>query len=75
MQLLGKVQRYLQKTGLPPTLFGRLSVNDPRLVGDMINGRTPRQRMIARIEAYIAAHANQRYVPGPKGNRLRGRRR
>ena len=41
---------------MPPTLFGRRTINDPRLVEDLLNGRQPRQRTVARIDAFIAAH-------------------
>lgn len=54
MSVLGKIERYLRKTEMPPTRFGRLAVNDPRLVGDMRKGREPGQRVVARIEAFLA---------------------
>jgi hypothetical protein len=63
MNVLARVQRYLKSTGLPPTLFGRLVVNDPRLVGDMRNGRELGKVIRARIEAYIAAHPDHRHIP------------
>lgn len=56
MAVFGKVQRYLRRTGMPPTVFGRGAANDPRLIGDMANGREPGPRMRARIDAFIAAH-------------------
>jgi hypothetical protein len=54
MSVLGKIERYLRKTEMPPTRFGRLAVNDPRLVGDMRKGREPGPRVLARIEAFLA---------------------
>jgi len=54
MSVLGKIERYLRKTEMPPTRFGRLAVNDPRLVGDMRKGREPGRRVVARIEAFLA---------------------
>ncbi|MDB5705871.1 MAG: hypothetical protein JWN66_2987 [Sphingomonas bacterium] len=54
MSVLRKIDRYLKKTAMPPTRFGRLAVNDPRLVGDLKNGREPGKRVIARIEAFLA---------------------
>lgn len=53
MSVLRKVENYLRRSAMPPTKFGRLSVNDPRLVGDLRNGREPGMRMIARIEAFL----------------------
>lgn len=52
--VLPKIQKFLRRTGMPATKFGRLAVNDPRLVGDLRNGREPRARTVARIEAFLA---------------------
>ncbi|MEO5866799.1 MAG: hypothetical protein ABIQ19_06775 [Sphingomonas sp.] len=55
--VLGKIDRYLRATGMPPTKFGRLAVNDPRLVRDLRAGREPGPRMVARVEAFIGKQA------------------
>lgn len=57
MSMLRKIELYLKKNAMPPTRFGRLAVNDPRLVGDLKNGREPGSRVVARIEAFIARGA------------------
>lgn len=54
MAILGKVERYLRKHGIPATKFGRLAVRDPRLVGDLRNGRELRAKTLARVEAFLA---------------------
>ncbi|WP_394652490.1 hypothetical protein [uncultured Sphingomonas sp.] len=54
--LVTKVRRYLQRTGMPRTVFGRCTINDPRLVDDLLAGRQPRPDTTARIEAFIASH-------------------
>ena len=59
MSVLGKIERYLRKTEMPPTRFGRLAVNDPRLVGDMRKGREPGPRVVARIEAFLTQGSEQ----------------
>ncbi len=51
-----KIERFLRRTDMPATRFGRLAAGDPRLVPDLRNGREPRPRMVARIEAFLAAH-------------------
>lgn len=56
MSLLGKVNRYLRETEMPPTRFGRLAVRDPRLVGDLRRGREPGGSVVARVERFIAEH-------------------
>ena len=58
--VLERVRRYLKVTGMPPTVFGRAAVNDPRLVGDLINGRQPGTAIAARIDAFIASHPEPR---------------
>lgn len=54
MSLLSKIDSFLRRTGMPPTTFGRRTVNDPRLVGDMRLGRMPGPAVTARVEAFIA---------------------
>ncbi len=54
MSLLLEIDRYLRRTGMPSTKFGRLTVNDPRLVGDLRRGRQPGPRTVARVQAFIA---------------------
>ena len=53
MSVLRKVEIYLRKNNMPETRFGRLAMNDPRLVRDLRNGREPGTRTAARIEAFI----------------------
>lgn len=55
MEILGKVERYLREHDLPQTKFGRLAVRDPRLVGDLRNGRELRPRTLKRVEAFMAS--------------------
>jgi hypothetical protein len=40
--------------GVPPARFGVEAVRDPRFVFDLRNGREPRARTVAKVEAYIA---------------------
>lgn len=56
MSLLIEIDRYLRLTGMPPTKFGRLTVNDPRLVGDLRRGRQPGPHTIARARAFMSEH-------------------
>lgn len=55
-----EVEKFLKRTGMPPTKFGRLAVNDPRLVGDLRNGREPGSRVAARIMTFIAGQVAAR---------------
>ena len=61
--LIRQIETFLRRTGMPWTKFGRLAAHDPRFVGDLRNGRTPRPETEARVERFIArfgeaAHAN-----------------
>ena len=60
MAVLPKIHKFLRRSGMPESKFGRLAVNDPRLVRDLRNGREPRSRTVARIEAFLAAHGDAR---------------
>ncbi len=53
MSVLIKINRYLRATGMPVSKFGRLAVNDPRLVHDLKRGREPGPTIVARVEAFI----------------------
>ena len=55
MNVPGKIERYLHKTGKKPTRFGREAANDPRLVFDIRRGRAIGTRLTARIEAFLEA--------------------
>lgn len=51
--LLTRIQAFLDETGMPPTLFGRRAVRDPRLVHDLLRGRQPGTRMECRVEHFM----------------------
>ncbi|MBA4771641.1 MAG: hypothetical protein H2054_00860 [Sphingomonas sp.] len=56
MSVLVKVDRFLRATGMAPTRFGVLTLNDPALVRDLRRGRLPRPDTVARIDQFIAEH-------------------
>ena len=51
--LIREIEKFLCRTGMPATQFGRLAVRDPRLVSDLRNGREPRRRMVIRVEHFM----------------------
>ena len=57
--LLTNIERHLRVTRQSPTRFGRDAVRDPRLVFDLRRGREPRDRLTARVLAYIAARGGE----------------
>lgn len=52
--LLREIERFLRVSGMKPTVFGRASVRDPRLVHDLRNGREAGSRMVERVRAFMA---------------------
>jgi 2,4-dienoyl-CoA reductase-like NADH-dependent reductase (Old Yellow Enzyme family) len=54
MQLLKRVERYLQRSGMTATRFGRDSIRDPSFVHQLRQGREPRRGTEERIDAYLA---------------------
>jgi len=54
MSTLRRIERFLRATEMPPTRFGRLAINDPRLVRDLRNGRELRAGTVSRIETFLA---------------------
>ena len=53
MELLPRIERYLRRSGTPPTRFGLVAARDPRFVFDLRNGRCPRRPLAARIAAFL----------------------
>ena len=57
--LIRKIDRFLARTGMPVTKFGRLAAPDPRLIGDLRNGREPRPSLSSRIEHFMNTYGKQ----------------
>ena len=53
MELLHRVEAFLKKTAMPPSVFGRAAVHDPRLVVDLRNGREPGVKIRSRVEHFM----------------------
>ena len=51
--LLRRIEAYLRRSRTSATRFGIEVARDPKLVAELRNGRIPRPRMQARIEAYL----------------------
>ena len=54
--LLPRIERFLRRTNMPWTKFGRLAAHDPRFVADLRNGRIPREETAARVDAFMQAY-------------------
>ncbi|WP_338424782.1 hypothetical protein [Sphingopyxis kveilinensis] len=51
--LLQRIEAFLKESAMPPTVFGRAAVRDPRLVSDLRGGREPGTRLKARVEHFM----------------------
>jgi 2,4-dienoyl-CoA reductase-like NADH-dependent reductase (Old Yellow Enzyme family) len=55
--LIARIEKFIARGGLSATSFGMKSVNDPRLVADLKDGRELRRKTRERIEAFIRGDA------------------
>ena len=60
--LIRQIEKFLRETGMPWTKFGRLAVHDPRFVGDLRNGRTPRPETETRVEHFMNTYLESRHA-------------
>lgn len=54
--LIRTIEKFLRAYGVSATTFGRLTVQDPRFVYDLRNGREPRPDTEARVQAFITGY-------------------
>ena len=54
--LIRSIEKFLRKTGMPATKFGRLATHDPRFVLDLRNGRIPRTSTERRVELFMSTY-------------------
>lgn len=51
--LLQRIEDFLADSAMPPSVFGRAAVHDPRLVSDLRGGREPGLDVIGRTEHFM----------------------
>ena len=51
--LLQRIEAFLKESAMPPSVFGRAAVRDPRLVSDLRGGREPGREIICRLEHFM----------------------
>ncbi|HEV2597323.1 hypothetical protein [Sphingopyxis sp.] len=51
--LLQRIEAFLRESAMPPSVFGRAAVHDPRLVSDLRGGREPGLYVICRVEHFM----------------------
>ena len=60
--LIRKIEKFLRRTNMPATKFGRLAAQDPRFVLDLRNGRMPRPHTEKRIEHFMNNYAEAHHA-------------
>lgn len=55
--IIADVERFLKRTGMADSAFGRASVNDWKFVRDLRGGRRVWPETEAKIRAFMANHA------------------
>ena len=76
--LLQRIEAFLKESAMPPSVFGRDAVRDPRLVSDLRGGREPGLQLTCRIEHFMNKWRADRRAGhvAPQGDRrLRAMRR
>lgn len=65
--LLQRIEAFLKESAMPPSVFGRDAVRDPRLVSDLRSGREPGRAVTCRAEHFMnkwrADHIVGRVIP------------
>ena len=69
--LLQRIESFLKESAMPPSVFGRDAVRDPRLVSDLRGGREPGRRLICRVEHFMNKWRADRHAGRvvPQGDR------
>jgi len=69
--LLQRIEAFLKESAMPPSVFGRAAVHDPRLVSDLRSGREPGRRVICRVEHFMNKWRADRHAGrvAPRGDR------
>jgi hypothetical protein len=69
--LLQRIDAFLKESAMPPSVFGRAAVRDPRLVSDLRGGREPGRDVICRVEHFMNKWRADRRAGavGPRGDR------
>ncbi|MGB7374060.1 MAG: hypothetical protein WA922_07925 [Pontixanthobacter sp.] len=60
--LICSIEKFLRRTGMPATKFGRLAAHDPRFVLDLRNGRMPRPRTEEKVHGFMLKYEGNAHV-------------
>jgi len=59
MHIKRRIERYLRRTRISPTRFGREALGDPRFVSDLRKGRELREKTLRRVNAWLDRHEGE----------------
>ena len=54
--LLTEIESFLDRTGTPPSVFGRNAISDPNFVWNLRAGREPRFSTVKRVMKFIESN-------------------
>lgn len=60
--LIRRIEKFLRRTGMPWTRFGRLAAHDPRFVADLRNGRLPRPATERRVDCFMTSYGENSHA-------------
>jgi hypothetical protein len=63
-----RVEAYLSRTGMKPSLFGLLACKDQSFVSDLGNGREPKLSTIERVDQFMRDHPDGAGWPDGNGS-------
>ena len=72
-RLLQRIEAFLRESAMPPSVFGRAAVGDPRLVSDLRGGREPGSRLKYRVEHFMIKWRADRHMDRVPQNGRAGR--
>lgn len=70
-QLVRDIEAFLREHGMRPTMFGKLSLNDPALMGELRKGRDLRTETVDRIRKYMQTYKPPKRKSRPRGSPVR----
>lgn len=70
-RMIQDIEAFLVEHGMRPTIFGKLALNDPALMGSLRQGRDLKLETADKIRRFMASYKQPRRKPRPRGNPVR----
>lgn len=63
-QLLARIHRFMRRTKMKPTQFGKRALHDPMFVFELERrSREPRRATVAKVQQFMAQHDRHESAP------------